>query len=709
MQDLWDPLSYLTECEETDLLDLSEIAHLGRKTKEIAKANSLVIDDSAAEMVGREVGDDRVDLCRYPGPLCAALAAQEELVMMITSPEDTGVRLGLWNFCEVTSCVPTDPTEGYDFVRKDGDFSNLGYNDSIILRIILDVQKGDGEDHSSTEPGKMSMLGSRLATPRRDVRGMWMLASMFQDAMLCTHKATEPKYLPPLMGGTGVTPLFDNSTNVFLYVLAYKGGSYRRIYATAVAEAADCLYSLERGVHTAPVLCPRLRDKQEYFWGTYDNYVFVPDTTPLESIEGVEPPLPLYTATGGANRYLNFENRLLRTRLVLTRRSAQKEWSHTRRLQAIFQSLFPALEDYARIDRDRSRIARAKYEGALSANSALQNLLRREATRDDARQMMGDAAFKTLTVGKRDFTKLDAMWVYRNGQGENFSLRDISLSEDIFVRQEVSAEETFKVSGIPLRPIDDGKPRTRFTVSRVGLYQINNAMEEWADHLLDRLLSERDRLGRPLSPHEAGPIFDQDREWVNDDSGLIAQCHRDTSGTDPRYVVALVSNDRRLANQMAETCNVPVYRIRPREYAIECYRQSLEPKDAQKALVAKAMGNRQGPTHLYVDTGSLSADAVHLVEDEDGSILKRTVTATGWNGSKRFSRVTLTKTPALLHWKAEKHRPVTRPKVWRQGSRPAESIYSSHSSWRRTHKSASSDSAWWRPGSPPSRKPSMQS
>jgi hypothetical protein len=618
------------------------------------------------------------------------LVVQEDVIKMVTSPEDTSIRMKSWNFCEVTSGPLTDPHQGYDHIRKNGDFTNLGYNDSVILRIILDVQKGEGEDHSSTQPGKMSMLGSRLATPRRDNRGMWMIASIFQDAMLCTHKASEPKYLPPVMGGTGVTALFDNPNNVFLYVLAYKGGAYRRIYASACAEMQEYLYNLERGIQSAPVLCPRLREKQEYFWGTYDNLVFVPK--PSNVIDTEEPPMALYEATGGQNRYQNYENRLMRTRHLVTRRQAQVAWSHTQRLRSIFHGLFPTMEMYANLDKERSRTARARYDNALNANTALQNLLKREAGKKDAITMMGSSAFYQCTTGKRDFTRSDAEWVYLNGQGENYSLHDVSLSEDTFVRAEVSSEETFKVAGIRLRPYFSGGEQIRPTKIKVGLYQINSTQEEWSEDLLERLKSERDRLGRPLTSQEMGPICDKDPEWVNDDSGLIARCHRDVSGTKARYSVCLVSGDRRLANKMAETCNVTVIRIHPKQVLPMLHKRGETPSASTDVSFLKDHG--VSCDYYYVDTGSLSAASVEVVE-EDGDLYHRVLLDTGWQDGSRFSKVTLTKVRST-RLRKEIHKPVTRPKIWRSGSRPHESAYSSHSSWKRSVTSTSSDSKWWR-------------
>jgi hypothetical protein len=521
-----------------------------------------------------------------------------------------------------------------------------------------------------------------------------MLASIFQDSMLCTHKASEPKYLPPVMGGTGVTALFDNPENVFLYVLSYRGGAYRRIYATACSEMQDYLGLLERGIQSSPVLCPRLREKQEYFWGTYAEKVFIPK--PGGVINTDEPPPALYEATGGQNRYQNYENRLIRTRHVVTRKEALVEWSHTRRLQSIFFSLFDKMETFARIDKDRSRTMRARYDHALSANTALQNLLKREAGVSDVIKLMTSGDFLTITVGKSDFTREMAEWVYLNGLTENYSLRDVSLSEDIFVRDEVSVEETFKVGGIPLRPFMSTGPTLRTTKTRVGLYQINSAMEEWSESLLSRLRTERDRLGRPLRPQEVGPICDIDPEWVNDDTGLIARCHRDTLGTLATYKVLLVSSDRRLANQMAETCNVTVIRLSPQEFVRQAF---LSSTIVEVGMSLSFLDTKGIPTkYTYVDYGSLAAAAMPM-QSEDGNLYRRRLLETGWSAEGRFSKVTLTEViPRRLA--TEVHKPVTRPKTWRSGSRPSGSVYSTHLSWKRAVTSCT-DVSWWRPGEGP--------
>jgi hypothetical protein len=355
------------------------------------------------------------------------------------------------------------------------------------------------------------------------------------------------------------------------------------------------------------------------------------------------------------------------------------------------------MEKFASLDKERSQRLRARYDGALSANAALQNLLKREAGKHDAMKLMGSENFHTVTTGERDFTRDDALWVYLNGQGENYSLRDVSLSEDMFVRAEVSAEETFKIEGLPLHTRFFGGTRTRTTKTKVGLYQISSSMEEWAEDLLDRLKQERDRKGRSLKPQEIAPIFLANPEWVNDDTGLIGKCHTKTANANIRESVALVSNDKKLANKMANTCNVDVIRLDPQQFVREATARGLTVSHDTDPSFLKELGVME--ELVLLDTGSIAASATNMVE-ERGHFYDRSVRHTGWDGDTRVSHITLAKVKRTRLRKSI-HRPQTRPRIWRQTSRPQESVYSSHESWKTSRTSRSGSSNWWRSGTPP--------
>jgi len=684
----WNPLCFTQDLEDTEELDTRYIEDLANTIRETAIKLGYPVNKTeiplTKRLIGREVGDDRVDLSRSSLAIITTITVQEYVVKMRTSWEDTFVTKGRWNFCEVTSDIPTDPYQGYHHCRKVGDFTDLGFNDSIILRIVLDVSKGD-ESHSSTPLGKMTMLGSRITTPRKELRPYWHLASLFQDAYLSTHRALEPKYLPQVMGGGGVVALFDNPVNIFLYAKAYRDGQYCRIYGTAISELEKCLQYMERGSYSAPQLAPRLRERQDYFWGTYAEKVFIPKKGELPATAGLRVPIVAYEATSGQNRYQAFENRLIRTKHLIPRKQAEQEWERTHRLRNIVDNVYTSTDTLEKYYKSIRTAVRSKFDMALSANTALNNLLKREATHQDVKEMIGNENFRMITSGQRDFTRMDATWVYRNGAKEFYSLNDISISEDMYFRDEVSSEETFKVGGITLDPIyshSGNKPVV--TRNKVGLYEIGSNMEEWAEDLSRRIKERRDELGKPVPHDDLHEIFMEDPEWVNDDSGLIATCMENHAGyTAKQASVVLVTNDRRLTRQMANTCNLSVLRINPRDYILyagEGYLRIPHPDLLQLRHVGVPPVDK-----VYLDTGSIAALSATLCE-EKGTVVERIVTETGVVRGKRTTSVVLRNTGRPLKIRVEEiQHPIVRPKVWRSHSRPASTVYSSsdHSKdWR---------------------------
>jgi hypothetical protein len=693
----WNPLVFIPQSCRRDTLNLAEIREVALEARHLMTKYSVPYDPEPSPVLGREVGDDRVDISLNGTQLCMTLAVQSRVVMMTTSWNDTRVSRFTWDFCEQVSVIPTDPHTSYEYARKTGSFSNLGFNDSVVLRLILNVQKGVLDDHSSTPAGKMAMLGSRLRTPRAEVRGLWHIASAFQDALLATHRSPEPKYLPQQMGGTGVQPLFDNALNIFFYLRAYRGGKYTRIYATAVEELQQCLNSMESGIQRSPILCARLREKQEYFWGTYDNLVFVPERAPLRGVGPSQGPSPVYLATGGQNRYQAYENRLVRTRHIVPRSAAEREWDHSVRLNGIVDGTWSSISEMDEYTHHISRQRRAVYDGALSANTALQNLMRRNADPTDVKDLVMNRAFRMVTSGRREFTLRDADWVYNNGKTMNFSLEDISLSEDMFLRDEVSYEETFKVGGVVLRPYTHQGRKAYTTRTSVGLWQINKDQYAWSEDLADRLRTARDNVARPLTVHEIGPIFDADPEWVNDDSGLIARCLREHKDASSRmYSVIVVTADKRLCSQMAETTSVAVIRADPAETVQFAWSRGKSYLDLTLTeLLSQVSVGLERPDSLYFDTGSLAAAAAKLDGDSiPGQLSTRTLVETGYRHDlKRFSVVNLSEAKYPMKIACRIHRRAVRPKPWRSGSRPVSSAYSDHSSWRRSSPSVTSSYA----------------
>lgn len=694
----WDPfLEDFDESLQVGSLDLDFVKNLGVCTKTLVcdyGLGDIPFTDSRVE--GEEVGDDRVDFSNNPYKLATGLIVQSEVIKMVTSWRDTNLSAELFNFCEVTSSVPLHPDQSFDRCRKTGDFRDLGFIDVPPLRILLDVMKGD-RSHSSTSVGKATMLGSRMRTPRSEFLQDFHLASFLQDGYLATSRASEPKYLPQIMGGSGARSLFSNALNLYLYVRAYRGGRCERIYGSATRELRQSLNTLEEGKRVImPILNRRLRDRQEYLHGTYAEKIFIPTKEYADSF-GEKLPPPLIKASGGANLFSNFENRLVRTRHLVTRTSAEREWENTSRIRERLLSRYtttPESESRQRYDR---LSARRQFGDALNANTALANLLDRKGSIEDVIQLTNDN-FHVVNCGATHFTRWDAEWLFFGGKSENFSIEDLTSSEDMYLRTEVSEDETMRVGSIPLRPII-GDSKLVLTTTTVGLYQIGSGMHEWASELTSRLVKRRDVAGRPLNPDDALEEYQYSPEWVNDDTLIVSRCLRDTGGRAQRTTtVMLVSDDKRLGNQVSNTCSVHVLRIDVKSYimlALHLQKPPLEEMDPDILASFCKKGTLNGPaSYVYVDTGSVNAGLAKISEvDESNVYIKRTDSAS-YNGLSKMRTHTydIFKIPIRANLRTFLHVPVLKPKRFKSND-----SYSGETTRRRSSmssRSLSSQKSW---------------
>lgn len=685
----WNPLDSVETEPQKDVIESTYVIEMYNSAIAILDEwNIPVTYRSSDEVFGMEVGDDRADASRASLKLAIGIICQEWVFRMQTSYEDTCISLSVWNFCEVSNGIPTDVTETFDYCRKNNNFDELGFVDSPPLRIILDVSKGDG-GHSSTASGKAAMLASRMRTPRTSMLRVLQLASFMQDGMLRTSMSSDPKYLPRIMGGSGVRPLFDNDENLYLYTLAYKGGRCNRVYGSATRELGACLSELSRSKATMPVLCRMLSDRQEYLYGTYSNMIFAPKSSYKDALME-KLPMPLIESPGGANRFNASLNRLVRTKHLVTRSIAVREWEYTKTIRARLLSRV-ATSRYDSEDIERKRYLRKAFGDALNANTAFANLLSKNASWKDVETLLGSDQHITLTSGSPEFTYYDAQWLASGAKYEDFSIEDLTITEDLYSREDVSEEQTFKVGGLTLRPYFGNKPKLVRTTTKIGLYQINSSMNEWADDLHRRLLNHRVQ-GIPLKRDDVLTEIMKDPEWVNDDTGLIEQCLQLTSALHQRSArVVLVSTDKRLANQMSNTCNVQVERLSPLSYILWMRENGKDPildrAEAKFLLEGKIPSReRSDPIRaVYVDTGSVAHFLSNLEESEldvPGAVMRREHISKGVDeNNHRWTKYVLRKIPKhMLTLNTMPVRPVLRDKKFPHAT--SRGTTSRRSSWR---------------------------
>jgi len=646
------------------------------------KTNPMSIDPKDMTW-GMEVGDDRIDVSTSKYRLSVAIKSQSTIFDMKTSLKDTFITNNLWNFCEVSSVIPASPLENFQSVRLSGNFRSLGFVDTPPIRTIIDCMKAD-KSHSSTVSGKAAMLGVRMETPRTSLRHLQMIASYLQDGILSTYRSPDPKYLPSIMGGCNVPALFDNSENIFLYTQSYRGGGFDRLYGTATEELKRAVESIDNHKPVQPILCLRLRDKQEYLWATYDHMVFIPEKATMD-FRGTLP-APLYKQIGVDNGVQSVELRLQRTKVLVPRSLAEREYDKTVRIHdAIFGTSGPI--NHANELRRVKYTLRKEFEGALQANTAFMRLINRNANGTEINKLLG-SDFLMITTGTTQFSKRNAKWIFDGCRGSYASAADVTRTEDMFLRTDVSTEETFKVGGIPLRVRLFGKTKDQTTKTQVGLYQINESMIEWSDRL-ERSLRILQGKYNTIPRMEILKLYSTNREWVNDDTGLIAQCLADTHRTSIHGSVLLVSQDRRLANQMAITCNVTVHLI-DTVSLVEVFPNVNWNANIQMRISDITDKIRKGyffdlvPTALYFDTGSLAHVASRYIRGANGvrdrAIYKRTLISSDYlpNGNRR-ELVELEQIPPIEFLTVVAYR----PRVNRQKSFKSRSSGSSDSNdWR---------------------------
>jgi hypothetical protein len=290
----------------------------------------------------------------------------------------------------------------------------------------------------------------------------------------------------------------------------------------------------------------------------------------------------------------------------------------------------------------------------LRGNTAFMHLLNRKGSRNDITKLFQEGWTPCVT-GQTEFNIEHARWLSKGAKSETLSIFDIPTTSDMYVRSEVSIDDSLKVGGINLLVPGQSKWLNQRTVAKVGLYEITSTMEEWCDEKMRRLILAREEVKRPLARYEILPIFQEDREWINDDTTLIASVIESTKDLSRGAQVALVSKDKRLANQMCRQAGVTVILIDPtclpRVYPAKTWNSNttLSRKEVFEAYPDsfKKSGKLREPVEVCIDTGSLMSALSGMTTETDVRGVKRFYTlkpvASGhMDGGKRWEEYTKT-------------------------------------------------------------------
>jgi hypothetical protein len=180
------------------------------------------------------------------------------------------------------------------------------------------------------------------------------------------------------------------------------------------------------------------------------------------------------------------------------------------------------------------------------------------------------------------------------------------------------------VAGINLNVEGSRKYLPQTTKATVGLYQINSTMQEWAKSICTELVSYEGE--RPLPTSYVTDLYSKNREWVQDDTLLIEKAIQATYAYSQDVEVALISKDKRLANQMMKSCNCRVILITPLS-AYETFRDrgwnsttEITPLELYRSydIANRMTDGLTVPKCVLIDTGSVLSE-LHNKEFEENA------------------------------------------------------------------------------------------
>lgn len=519
--------------------------------------------------------------------------------------------------------------------RKNGRSRNLQFLDDAHLRVMLDVKKGDAKAHASTFEGKASFMRPRTGMCRDEVYAKMQIANFYQDSFLNSSISPDPKYMPGFMGGTNNPSLFGKKYNLYLYMHSWKNGTYQRLYGSAVQEAIDAVRHYDMtDTPTNLYLCPALRVKAEYLMATYDDKIAVPGKSLLPTVLDK----PLYKALSQGSGALGAESQMVRNKQLVSRSLAEIEYTRYRRdSQIIFGGTTVTTMEVE--DREKKKAVSAKWGDALRASSAFQNLINRTANPDDMGQLMQEG-FTVLNRLMRRFTREHTEFIFRNLEGAVYSIRDLRLTEDMFLLEDVSSRINMKVSGIELNFIGNkGQYKTKVTDSqKVGLWQVNETQAQWASETTKRLKEFRTYYDGLIPLYRVTDLYLENRIWTADDSPLLQVVRQDCIryGWGSNDCIAILTEDKKLSFQMADFNHITVIRVNMTWFLNRVHRMGWEFKaeldlsyflsrwGAEMAVHIDGMSRH--PKNLYMDNGAFETFAVFL-ERLDNRSVKGTFTS----------------------------------------------------------------------------------
>jgi hypothetical protein len=257
-----------------------------------------------------------------------------------------------------------------------------------------------------------------------------------------------------------------------------------------------------------------------------------------------------------------------RMKLLASRQEAEMEHERKCTIEEVICSRRSTAKSLDALYDQRVELRKAQ-NGALTALAAFNNALNCQ-TNDSEFITLAEEGFRFIDNGQRTLELWHSNWIHRGCKSSkgDYNIYDLVRNDDIFIRDEITTDNTMKISGIRLDIPQAAGWLRRVTSTRAGMYNITRDDYEWGLRKLEIMRERREaNEGPTLSRHDLNQIFMNDREYVNDDDLLLLAAieHIDESlkfGTRCGPFWAITS-DEKMCRRIADYCSCAVYRLKP--------------------------------------------------------------------------------------------------------------------------------------------------
>nr|WPE03612.1 MAG: RNA-dependent RNA polymerase [Beauveria bassiana splipalmivirus 1] len=509
-------------------------------------------------MIASEVGDDE-EVISNSKAFVGLLPVFHEMAGMMISEEDTSISPRFGNLAEDLIVVPDGYYQTYHNVRNTSQTRDMSYLDVPKLRLAIDIRPGR-MDHSSTNDGKASLVGSRNSWIPRDspIKGIYEIFSLYQDVNLGLLRDKRFAYLPQSLGGYGKPIPFSEPSNFERFNKAFRQGQYSELNREIVRRTINFLHKESLGIpqDRDPLLGHIVRFESSFHDWIKNKSIYAPTTW-------LDIPQELGKHSAGklsSNRAKN--NALLRLaseRRLVTESQLSVMVEHNELCKALLSSK-------TIVDFKRQRDAKIAEWRSLSLYT-----------------LQGYGLIKELRLDGLGLTTLRPLEILRFTslvKDKRYNLKSLLRDENFYWPE--AMKEVY----------EHGPMKVHFTSAPKVEIGFTHAEHEW-DIEDTELIGALDDLEKWVRDGCTGM---QPRKLVNDDDAIISLCKEDS-------IVMIVTEDRRLCREVNRTVGCPVVRV-----PVEWYYRSLYFGDGDRPWVGAIRERYPNfDIDVHMDIGSIES------------------------------------------------------------------------------------------------------